>query len=268
MEFDRLINCSQELVRLFDLPEYAAEGQAWFNRFSDVTQQIIAPYKKSKYMLHEVLLSLPEPPSYHHCADWYLWISEWAQRLITQSQPPTNSVFKPCIAVVKEFPRIANFLLPFLVLNVLRFGSPEHRHYVREEINAVLKDSASHAESAKRHMCTQTVFSLIDFLTKWYIFDILMALFAFLSLLCLHLTTCRLEDNKPKVPPKAADTPSKRKARTAIEHTDLKSIGHEFVERLLQQIPQVRVLCSRLPLLIIKNLIHDKGRACNRLAPL
>jgi serine/threonine-protein kinase ATR len=60
---------------------------------------------------------------------------------------------------------ISRFLFPYLVLNVIMFGSDENRENIRKEIMHVLDECCLVELKGSEHALT--IFSLIDTLTKW-----------------------------------------------------------------------------------------------------
>lgn len=75
-------------------------------------------------------------------------------------------VFKPCMSIIKHDIRIALFMMPFVVLNTILSVSD---HSVHTEIEAILQDEKEAKSSPEYVSCTQTLFSVLDFLHLWSI---------------------------------------------------------------------------------------------------
>jgi serine/threonine-protein kinase ATR len=73
--------------------------------------------------------------------------------------------------VIKDDLETALYLLPYVLLNCLVYGSEEDRECIKQEILAVLNASAavpSSNEFIKFHeVSTQRIFYLIDWLSQW-----------------------------------------------------------------------------------------------------
>lgn len=81
-------------------------------------------------------------------------------------------VFEVCRGVINQDKFIALYLLPYLILQVLIEGNTEDQSMLLLEFNAVLldvkEDEARYGSpSDLRHMSAQTIFSVLDYLSRW-----------------------------------------------------------------------------------------------------
>lgn len=122
--------------------------QRW-NSFSQVAQDTLAPFLKSKYQLHS---NNHVPACSYPIFSVNLTHRVWLQTLLLDllSKPSgANAVqiFMVCSRIVKgQDASIPMFLLPFVVLNVIIGGTPEQRGNIANEILAVLRSSISSAD--------------------------------------------------------------------------------------------------------------------------
>lgn len=123
--------------------------------FSQVAQDTLAPFLGSKYLLHSTI----PPPASYPIFSLKLTHRLWLQALLLDllSKPNGDNavqIFEVCSHIVKgQDASIPTFLLPFVVLNVIIGGTPEHRDNIAKEILAVLRPSISSAD----HVAAETL---------------------------------------------------------------------------------------------------------------
>jgi len=143
-----------------------------WNQFPKQTLETIQPLLQTKYTVIPVQNKTLTYPLYPHQKKFKDWIQLWAVDLIMKIQDENaKKIFTPCKNVVKsEDINISIYLLPYLVLNVLIDGTDNYRDEIYSEMMSVLNDNqegSSFIYDEQKLLCTQTIFSVIDYLTKW-----------------------------------------------------------------------------------------------------
>jgi len=96
----------------------AKRGLRFWKRFSEDVQDLMRPFLASHYVLApSAQTKFPVTPK---SKDYKTWILSWAGSLIQRTKGPQEEIFQTCRGVVKDDLNTARFLLPYLVLNVLR----------------------------------------------------------------------------------------------------------------------------------------------------
>ncbi|KAH9318621.1 hypothetical protein KI387_020390 [Taxus chinensis] len=162
-------------------------GEKLWNRFSDYIRDIIAPCLTSKFHLQYAGDSTAAGPIYRPSLSFRRWIYLWIMRLTSQATGTRANIFNACRGIVRHDMGTALYLLPYLVLNVVCYGTPEARKSVTEEILSVLAEATSKNNDSKvcttgqdillcssrcgvagqSEVCIQAVFTLLDNLGQW-----------------------------------------------------------------------------------------------------
>ncbi len=175
------------------LPSEVKRGLRFFRRFPEDVQEILRPFLSSKYVLR-ASASLQPSPCYAHARDYQTWVVSWTSNLIQRAQAPQAPFFTACRGVIKDDMPTALFLLPHLVINVLRYGTDDDLNTIKMEFLSVLHQNEhqgdatnesshehpqQHEESQQRsqsvpalrsqqsQMSAQTIFSLMGLLHRW-----------------------------------------------------------------------------------------------------
>ena len=178
----------QELIRIYNICPESTEpgssrsgnngrGQLW-QRFSVDILEILTPLAQSRYMLNFVSSSSTLTyPIYRSRkgANFESWVCTLTSYLGTKLEHDVSRrVFEACRGVVKHGgdSHIAVHILPHVAAQVILDGSDEARSKLLQEILAILNDikepdSRTGLLTDLRHMSAQTVFSLLDHLTRW-----------------------------------------------------------------------------------------------------
>lgn len=179
----------QELIRIYNVCTEQNEpgnsrsinngsGQLW-QRFSVDVQEILIPLSRSRYKLNFVVnhTSTLIHPIYrsHKGANFESWVCTLTNFLGTKLEHDVSRrVFEACCGVVKQGgdSHISVHVLPHVAVQVILDGNEEARSKLLQEILAVLndiKEPDSHTSQLTdlRHMSAQTVFSVLDHLTRW-----------------------------------------------------------------------------------------------------
>ncbi|XP_057837480.1 serine/threonine-protein kinase ATR isoform X2 [Cryptomeria japonica] len=162
-------------------------GEKLWNRFSDYIRDIIAPCLTSKFHLQYTGDSTAAGPIYRPSLSFRRWIYLWIMRLTSQATGIRANIFNACRGIVRHDMGTALYLLPYLVLNVVCYGTPEARKSVTEEILSVLAEATSKNNDTKicrtgqdillssskcglsgqSEVCIQAIFTLLDNLGQW-----------------------------------------------------------------------------------------------------
>ncbi|KAL4227217.1 hypothetical protein ACF0H5_012662 [Mactra antiquata] len=181
----RIQDCSafalQELLSIYNISETEEDGQSkkLWNEFPEHIQEILIPLLSSKYILatDHNWSNLQKPIYGTKKGNTFKdWVSTWTNYLSSKvkTEGQAYKVFKSCSAVINFDIHIAIYILPYVVLHVLQDGSTEEINEVCQEINEVLQQSTrtdgKQKGSINHHMSSQTIFSILDYLTKWKYF--------------------------------------------------------------------------------------------------
>ena len=145
-----------------------------WGRFSKTSRETLAPLLSSKYTLtanpSTLVTSYPIFPNQPTYRDW---LQTFTLITINEAQGENaRKIFTTiCSRIIKDQDlAIANYVLPYVVLNVIISGTDHHRDNIRQEFLSVLEsteNAASDTEAGKSRLAIQSVFLLIDYLHKW-----------------------------------------------------------------------------------------------------
>ncbi|XP_013417435.1 serine/threonine-protein kinase ATR-like isoform X2 [Lingula anatina] len=159
-----------------DTGEPDQPGVKLWRRFSEHVKEILTPLLKSRYVLNMTnsWSNLPHPIyGSRKGSNFKEWVSTWSTSLVSKVKlPKASKVFRACSAVFKHDTQCALYLLPHIVVQVLLDGDAAQHQEIYEEVLSVLDhvkkpDTRQGSASDFRHMSAQTVFSVLDHLTKW-----------------------------------------------------------------------------------------------------
>lgn len=166
---------------------HVKRGERIWSRFSDYIKDIIAPCLTSKFHLQYVGSSTSAGSIYRPSMSFRRWIYSWIRRLTSQATGTRANIFHACRGIVRHDMGTALYLLPYLVLNVICYGTHEARQSVTEEILSVLAEAALESNKDAGHrtrqdvllsgsdnggtgqseLCIQAGFTLLDNLGQW-----------------------------------------------------------------------------------------------------
>jgi serine/threonine-protein kinase ATR len=145
-----------------------------WGRFSKTSRETLTPLLSSKYTLtanpSTLVTSYPIFPNQPTYRDW---LQTFTLITINEAQGENaRKIFTTiCSRIIKDQDlAIANYVLPYVVLNVIISGTDHHRENIRQEFLSVLEsteNAASDTEAGKSRLAIQSVFLLIDYLHKW-----------------------------------------------------------------------------------------------------
>lgn len=208
----------QDLLQIYNISdkgdEKEGQGSKLWKRFPEHVQEILQPLLSSKYVSSSVCTwENLQKPIYGSAKGlkYKDWISTWTAYLssrVTQDRP--FKVFQACSPIARHDTSIALYVLPHIILQVLLDGAEPDLQDLHNEIMEVLNqvrksDTRQGSVADFRHMSAQTIFSVLDYLTKW-------------------------RTNRAQV--KASEMPSSK------EPVYLKDKGYNTINIFLKQIPQ------------------------------
>lgn len=145
-----------------------------WGRFSKAARETLTPLLTSKYSIStnppSVDTTFPIFPKENTYRDW---LQKFTIAIMNEAQGyNARKIFTTiCSRIIKDQDLgIANFVLPYAVLNVIISGTYQHRDNIRLEFLAVLESSgnaSSDQEAAKSRLANQSVFLFVDYLQKW-----------------------------------------------------------------------------------------------------
>ncbi|KAI5476130.1 phosphatidylinositol 3-/4-kinase [Pseudohyphozyma bogoriensis] len=174
-ELLRFCGFTEELIQRKDQnqkPADVATLKRW-NALPKAVLETCTPLLGGKFTFREALaLKAKTYPIYSSTTSYRDWIRTWANDLISKLKGDTvKAIFDAFPPVLHlEDIAVAQHLLPHLVLNALISGDDGDRELVKKEIETVLTDQVTptHPLSANnRLLSAQTVFSLMDHLSRW-----------------------------------------------------------------------------------------------------
>ncbi|KAF8672849.1 hypothetical protein HU200_049186 [Digitaria exilis] len=169
----------QELLKLAGCQSSPSDeslrGQKLWGRFSNYVKEIIAPCLTSRFHLPSPTDSAVVGPIYRPAMSLRKWIYYWIRKLTSHATGSRSGIFSACRGILRHDMPTALYLLPYLVLNVACYGTPEARQSITEEIMCVLNAAASESSGAVVHgfaggqseVCIQAIFTLLDNLGQW-----------------------------------------------------------------------------------------------------
>lgn len=175
---------SQELLKFCDItPQEMARKNALdiarkpqqdrWNRLSTLSKDALGPFLSSKYVLQPIgEQKRPEYPIFKPGTTFREWILTFLHDMLSRAENPNaRSIFSICMRIIKgQDASISTFLFPFAVVYTLSCGDREDREKIKTEFLAVLQyrgDENNAAEQEDIRNCCETIFSAIDYCTRW-----------------------------------------------------------------------------------------------------
>ncbi|RPA97874.1 hypothetical protein L873DRAFT_1828879 [Choiromyces venosus 120613-1] len=143
-------------------------GQQRWDSFSQTTKGILTPFLTSRYSLQVNNSVVPcSYPIFSLEITHRAWLTSWLTDLLSKSTGNNaTNIFRG-----QDTP-ISTFLLPYVTLNVIVGGTDLDRKNIVKEIHAVLapvpeKSLENPIDRETLMQCSDTVFQLVDHLTRW-----------------------------------------------------------------------------------------------------
>ncbi|CCJ28861.1 unnamed protein product [Pneumocystis jirovecii] len=172
----------QELLKLcgFTVSNIANTNESFFETFkrwsyfSTSSKQTLIPLLNSKYFVNSSQLDMISAyPIYSTVKTYKTWLHNFSLEIFRSVEGDNaRKIFSICAHIIKNQDlNIANFLLPFALLNVVLTGTEYLRTMITNELLDVLKDGESEkvniVEAEKAQLACRTVFSIIDYFNTW-----------------------------------------------------------------------------------------------------
>ncbi|KAJ3214103.1 serine/threonine-protein kinase M1 [Dinochytrium kinnereticum] len=144
-----------------------------WNGFPRIVIEVIQPLLSSQYRSNSAVTKAELYPIYQYRPGYKEWLQAWVVDLLLRiNGEDARRLLLACKTVAEQNINVALYLLPHLVLQTLTTGDAEQLTQVQNELLAVLKDNESlevgdSSDFDSRHLCCQTIFSLVDHLTLW-----------------------------------------------------------------------------------------------------
>ncbi|KAJ3091648.1 serine/threonine-protein kinase M1 [Quaeritorhiza haematococci] len=165
----QIATANQQVLRMMGAD--ALKLRRLWDQFSKSVLESIRPLLDAKYSVHQLPPKPQTYPIYPTKSCFKEWLQAWTGDLIEKAKGArAQKIFGACRNVVKEHDvNIALSLLPHLVLNILIDGIDGDQADILKEFLSVLNDTdvGDSKFAEKRQLSTQTVFTLVDHLTKW-----------------------------------------------------------------------------------------------------
>ncbi|ORX89906.1 hypothetical protein K493DRAFT_288711 [Basidiobolus meristosporus CBS 931.73] len=169
---------SSELVSESPRTKINTRVRRRWDNFPRTVHETITPLLDAKYSINYISNKVYSYPIYPVKQTFKEWLQSWTIDLISKVRGENaRKIFSVCRNIVKTGnTNIALYLLPHLVLNILISGNDVQREEILTEVLSVLKDNSkcrNQQPSEKQQLgaqiliTLQTVFSLVDHLTKW-----------------------------------------------------------------------------------------------------
>ncbi|QRV72397.1 phosphatidylinositol 3- and 4-kinase [Ceratobasidium sp. AG-Ba] len=169
----------QELVKQCGFTTALLKGSAgsvptkvrsrWRTLSQDVIETI-SPFLEGKFIMKPQPVTVPSFPIYDHTPTHREWIQTWTAYLISRLENPrATKIFEPFLLPIKnQDVRVAKQILPHLIVAISQ--SSDDSSHLLQEIVAVLKDQVDSPDAVsdpRKALSAQTVFDLMDHLSRW-----------------------------------------------------------------------------------------------------
>jgi serine/threonine-protein kinase ATR len=145
-----------------------------WGHFSKASRETLTPLLTSRYSI----TSRPPAedityPIFTNQPSYRDWLQKFTLATMNEAQEENaRKIFTTiCSRIIKDQDLgIANFVLPYALLNVIISGTDQHRENIRQEFLAVLEsgsNATTEQEAAKSRLANQSVFLFVDYLQKW-----------------------------------------------------------------------------------------------------
>ena len=111
-------------------------SEVW-NVFSEDERTVLSPFLTSRYQWN-----VDKPPlsaAFRRSSTYEQWIGEWGEYLASRLPPSKGKVFMACRIAMHHNTRLAQFLLPHLLLRLFMFGDERDKEEIIAEIVEILQ---------------------------------------------------------------------------------------------------------------------------------
>ena len=168
----------QEVLKVYEInlsDDHSSFTWTVWRNLADATQEALAPLLDSKYS-YENSCKVPSAmfPVYGASgstggANYRDWLVNWSGQLVGMvKEVKVHSLFMACQPASRRDLRVAEFLLPFLVLAVLTQGTEKDVAAVRFEVEAILPgEKKEEVDFNLQQLVAQALFNVLDHIAKW-----------------------------------------------------------------------------------------------------
>ena len=170
----------QEIFKVYkiNLKEKDPHSFTWrvWRKLSEANTEKLTPLLSSMYV-HEAgrRVDLTRPVySSDHGKTYRDWLAHWSQLLVDSiTDPDTRALFKACLPAIKKNLRIAEFLLPKIVVQIVCKEQGGVVEEIVKELNCIIeavpsdKRSAGDGEANLHVSASNSLFSILDYAGKW-----------------------------------------------------------------------------------------------------
>jgi len=184
-------NCAfsiQEVLKVYGikLTDKSPDSFTWrvWRTLPDSTQEILTPLLSSMYKHESSSKPSLQTPIYEsqYGRTYKDWLVNWSQHLLTMLyDDKTKALFDACLPALKKDVRIAELLLPRLVVEVLSWGGEKELEDIMVEVGTLIDSQTDVTkpetpqsvgedkplESNLQQMVAQTLFSILDHIGTW-----------------------------------------------------------------------------------------------------
>ena len=169
----------QEVLKVYEINLLSKDQNSFTWRvwrgLPESTQEALAPLLESKYS-YENSSRAPRAtsPVYGTAggSNYRDWLVNWSGQLVSLvKEARVHALFTACQPAFRRDLRVAEFLLPHLVITVLGHGTEEDTAAVLQEVDAILPDNDK-VESdcvtiSLQQLVSQALFNVLDHIARW-----------------------------------------------------------------------------------------------------
>ncbi|KAI9795604.1 MAG: serine/threonine-protein kinase M1 [Piccolia ochrophora] len=138
----------------------------------EAVRNTLTPFLSSRYRVEANSRTKCSYPIFSSKLSHGDWLRTFVLDLLEKGRGENAStIFSVCSRIIRtQDVSIPNFLLPFVVLNVLVGGTNEQAVSIDQELLLVLRhpiSDLSRAEGENIKLCSETVFAVLDYLSRW-----------------------------------------------------------------------------------------------------
>ncbi|KAF2147721.1 hypothetical protein K461DRAFT_248608 [Myriangium duriaei CBS 260.36] len=147
-----------------------ASYEAWLGMPENIRNTLV-PFLSSRYTLtSSIEVQLESYPIFSSTLKHEEWLKRWGYDMLWRGKGENaKPVFNLLARVIKNHDiSIAKFLLPYVALNIVLGGIVSEAEQVAQEMFTVLStESTIPAENEVLRQCSEDVFSVLDYMTRW-----------------------------------------------------------------------------------------------------
>ncbi len=152
------------------------KGSKFWASLDVEVQECVQPYLTSNFTTRASSIQRKEMSLFSSHENYQKWLTEWVISLVHRSETPRGALFRAVSVTIKDDQRVAMFLLPHVILDILKHCQESEHQDIKKEFLAVLSvheisltplKAKSEARVEFIHRSTQCIFYLLDWLQAW-----------------------------------------------------------------------------------------------------